>query len=277
MQTHLRLGLGAALAPLVLVLGSCTDEPATQAAPHSHLGGVSISLPVGDGTRASEVGYTMRDVRVPAGSGVRGEVGFVIETFEGKPQTEFLEEQTKRLHLYVVRDDDRVFRHLHPTMADDGTWTAPVTLPAGGDYGVVAEFVAEDEGGNGDHVILGTTRTVRGSTGAAVDEPDPTVQVEVEAAPTVGPNGRLDLVVRDAEDRPVRLDTYLGTWAHVTGFQRESGAMLHLHPLSAPDVTEDGSRLTFHSEVEEKGDYRLFVQVRIDGFLHTVPVGMNVT
>ena len=75
----------------------------------------------------------------------------------------------------------------------------------------------------------------------------------------------------------MRLDTYLGTWAHVTGFQRESGAMLHLHPLSAPEVTEDGSRLTFHSEVEQTGDYRLFVQVRIDGFLHTVPVGMTVT
>ena len=121
----------------------------------------------------------MRDVRVPARSGVRGEVGFVIEDFEGNPQTEFLEEQTKQLHLYVVRDDDEVFRHLHPTMAEDGAWTAPVTLPAGGDYRVIAEFVAEDEGGNGDHVILGTTGTVRGPADPVEDQ-DPTVRVEVE-------------------------------------------------------------------------------------------------
>jgi hypothetical protein len=264
-------------AALLLPLAACTsDEADTAGAGHTHTGGALVSLPVGDGTQASEVGYTMRDVRVPARPGVRGEVGFVIENFEGRPQTEFLEEQTRQLHLYVVRDDTEVFRHLHPTMAEDGAWTAPVTLPTGGDYRVVAEFVAEDEGGNGDHVILGTTTTVRGSTGP-VEDLDPTVQVEVEGVPDVGQNGRLRLAVRDAQDRPVRLDTYLGTWAHVTGFQRDSGAMLHLHPLSAPEVTEDGSRLTFHSEVEQEGDYRLFVQVRIDGFLHTVPVGMTVT
>ena len=276
MRTHHHLGLGAAVAAGLLVLGACTDDTGEQAAGHEHAGGALVSLPVGDGTKASEVGYTMREVRVPARPGARGEVGFVIENFEGQPQTEFLEEQTKQLHLYVVRDDDEVFRHLHPTMADDGTWTAPVTLPTGGDYRVIAEFVAEDEGGNGDHVILGTTSTVRGPAGPVEDQ-DPTVRVEVEAVPDVGQNGRLRLAVRDAEDRPVRLDTYLGTWAHVTGFQRDSGAMLHLHPLSAPEVTEDGSRLTFHSEVAEPGEYQLFVQVRIDGFVHTVPVGMTVT
>ena len=271
------LGLGAALAAPLLVLGACSDDTGAQTAGHTHAGGALVSLPVGDGTQASEVGYTMRDVRVPARAGVRGEVGFVIENFEGKPQTEFLEEQTKQLHLYVVRDDDEVFRHLHPTMAEDGAWTAPVTLPTGGDYRVIAEFVAEDEGGNGDHVILGTTTDgprTRRPGGRPATRPS---RSRWRRCPPSVQNGRLDLVVRDAEDRPVRLDTYLGTWAHVTGFQRESGAMLHLHPLSAPEVTEDGSRLTFHSEVEESGDYRLFVQVRIDGFLHTVPVGMTVT
>jgi hypothetical protein len=264
-------------AALLLPVTACTaDAGSTAAAGHTHAGGPLVSLPVGDGTQPSEVGYTMRDVRVPARAGVRGEVGFVIENFKGKPQTEFLEEQTKPLHLYVVRNDDEVFRHLHPTMAEDGAWTAPATLPTGGDYRVIAEFVAEDEGGNGDHIILGATKKVRGPTGS-VDDQDPTVQVEVETAPQVGPNGRLGVVVRDAQGRPVRLDTYLGTWAHVTGFQRDSGAMLHLHPLNAPEVTEDGSRLTFHSEVEQRGDYQLFVQVRIDGFLHTVPVEMTVT
>lgn len=274
MRTHLPLGV--ALAALLFSLGACSDDTDAPVAGHTHAGGASVSLPVGDGTQASEVGYTMRDVRVPARSGVRGEVGFVIEDFEGTPVTRFLEEQTKQLHLYVVRDDHQVFRHLHPTMAKDGTWTAPVTLPSGGDYRVIAEFVAEDEGGNGDHIILGTTRSVGGSI-VPVDNQDPTVKVEVEAVPEVSPNGRLGIVVRDAQDRPVRLDTYLGTWAHVTGFQHQSGAMLHLHPLTEPEVTEDGSRLTFHSEVEQKGDYQLFVQVRIDGFLHTVPVGMTVT
>ena len=56
--------------------------------------------------------------------------------------TEYLVEQTKDLHLNVVRADLGVLRHLHPTMADDGTWTAPVSLPGVGAYRVIAEFVA---------------------------------------------------------------------------------------------------------------------------------------
>ncbi len=99
----------------------------------------------------------------------------------------------------------------------------------------------------------------------------------VTDAPAPGNDGRLRLRVRDARGRPVLLGSYLGTSAHVTGFHEESGAVVHLHPFSAPDVTEDGSGLTFHSDIERAGEYRLFVQVRVDGFLHTVPVAMTVT
>ncbi len=106
---------------------------------------------------------------------------------------------------------------------------------------------------------------------------DPVVRVEVTQAPRVGPDGRLRLMIRDTRDRPVLLDTYLGAYGHVTGFEHETGSMLHLHPLSAPDVTENGTELTFHSEIEQAGHYRLFVQVRVDGYIHTVPTELTVT
>lgn len=105
---------------------------------------------------------------------------------------------------------------------------------------------------------------------------DDVVDVSVGEAPAVGPDGRLVLLVRDAAGRPVTLGTWLGTYGHVTGFDTTTGAMVHLHPLDAPEVTEDGTALSFHSDVEEPGDYRLFVQVRVDGFLHTVPVPLTV-
>ncbi len=248
-----------------------------------------VSLPVGDGTQAYEVGYTLADVRLPARSGETGEVSFRIDTFRGRAQTAFLVEQTKELHLYVVREDLSVFRHLHPSMAADGTWSAPVSLPSTGRYRVIAEFVAEDAGGNGDHVILGRTVAVTdgedvagaddtgGHTAVPVTNLDPVVRVEVTQVPRVGSDGRLRLMIRDAQDRPVLLDTYLGTYGHVTGFEHETGSMLHLHPMSAPEVTEDGTELTFHSEIEQAGHYRLFVQVRVDGYIHTVPVELTVT
>ncbi len=261
------------LAGLLLLVTGCTEAPQTPG--HSHAGGISVSLPVGDGTEQELVGYTLTDVELPERAGVTGEVRFRIETHTGEPLTDYVEELTKDLHLYVVNEDLTVFRHVHPTMADDGTWRGPLSLPAGGDYRVIAEFVARDSGGNGDHVILGDTVAVAGAEADDVP-PDPIVSVSVTGQPQVGPDGRMTLRVRDADDEPVLLGTYLGTYGHVTGFQRDTGSMIHLHPLTSPEVTEDGTSLTFHTEIERPGDYQLFAQVRVDGFLHTVPVEMTV-
>ena len=102
------------------------------------------------------MGYTLSGLQVrerPAGI---GEVRFRVEDPDGTPVTDYVEELTKELHLYVVNDDLTVFRHLHPTRAEDGTWSALFDVPdAGCAIRVVTEFVAVDEGGNGDHVVLG--------------------------------------------------------------------------------------------------------------------------
>ncbi len=235
-----------------------------------------VSMPVGDGTRVVEVGYSLDGLQVREQPDGIGEVSFRIDDADGRPVTDYVEELTKELHLYVVNDDLTVFRHLHPTRADDGTWTAPLDLPDAGGYRVIAEFVAVDEGGNGDHVVLGRRLALPpGDPGDLLAE-DRIVEVRVSQAPTTGPDGLLRLMVRDAAGRPVELGTYLGAYSHVTGFHTETGAMVHLHPLDAPDVTQDGSELTFHADIEQPGDYRLFVQVRVDGFLHTVPVALTV-
>lgn len=259
---------------LVVALAGCTAEaPETG---HTHTGDAIVSLPVGDGTEAEDVGYSLVDVRLPSRAGRAGQVRFRIDSYRGTPVTDFLVEQTRQLHLYVVREDLTVFQHLHPTMAADGTWSAPVSLPVPGRYRVVAEFVARDEGGNGDHLILGQEVAVPGGPGGGPPPVDPVVEVTVSAAPTAGPDGRLGLRVRDALGRPVRLGTYLGAYGHVTGFHHRTGALVHLHPQGAPEVTEAGSELAFHTEIEDPGDYRLFVQVRVDGYLHTVPVEVTV-
>ena len=265
------------VAALALVASGCSaDEGSTAPAGHSHGAGQAIvSLPVGDGTEAEQVGYALEDVSLPDRAGTTGAVSFRV-TYQDEPVTEYIEELTRDLHLYVVSEDLATFRHLHPVMADDGTWTAPVQLPAGGDYRVVAEFVARDSGGNGDHLVLGESVAVPAGAAAYDAAADPVVEVDATQAPVAGPNGRMELRVRDADGEPVRLGTYLGAFGHVTGFHTGTGSMVHVHPLDAPSVTEDGSTLTFHTEIEQAGDYRLFVQVRVDGYLHTVPVEVTV-
>ena len=246
-------------------------------ADHAHASGQDhTSLAVGDGTRVSEVGYSLADLQVRERPDGIGELRFRIDDHRGEPVTDYVEELTKELHLYVVNDGLTVFRHLHPTRDEDGTWTAPFDVPDAGGYRVVTEFVAVDEGGNGDHVVLGRPLALPPGDPGDTAAKDRAVSVSVSEAPTTGPNGELRLVVRDAEGRPVELGTYLGADSHVTGFHRETGAMVHLHPLAAPEVTEAGSELTFHAEIDDPGDYRLFAQVRVDGFLHTVPVELTV-
>ena len=257
--------------------GESGDDDGQVEAAHTHAPGQGhTSMAVGDGTRVSEVGYSLAGLQVREQPDGIGELRFRIDDHEGEPVTDYVEELTKELHLYVVNDDLTVFRHLHPTRDEDGTWTAPFDVPDAGGYRVVTEFIAVDEGGNGDHVVLGRPLALPpGDPGDTAAE-DRAVSVSVSEAPTTGPNGELRLVVRDAARRPVELGTYLGAYAHVTGFHRETGAMVHLHPLGPPEVTQAGSELTFHAEIPDPGDYRLFAQVRVDGFLHTVPVELTV-
>jgi hypothetical protein len=259
------------------LLAGCSADDGRVEADHTHAPGQGhTSLAVGDGTRVSEVGYSLAGLQVREQPDGIGELRFRIEDFEGEPVTDYVEELTKELHLYLVNDDLTVFRHLHPTRDDDGTWTAPFDVPDAGGYRVVTEFIAVDEGGNGDHVVLGRPLALPpGDPGDTAAE-DRAVSVTVSEAPTTGADGELRLVVRDAAGEPVSLGTYLGAYAHVTGFHRETGAMVHLHPLGAPEVTEAGSELTFHAEIPDPGDYRLFAQTRVDGFLHTVPVELTV-
>ncbi|MDP3892632.1 hypothetical protein [Nocardioides sp.] len=250
--------------------------------------GVHVSMPVGDGTSSYEVGYTLAQVRLPALAGEPGELSFRIDDFEGAPHTDFLVEQTRPMHVYVVSEDLAVFRHVHPEPTEDGRWTTRLTLPEPGRYRVVAEFVARDPGGNGDHVILGEQLHVGGhpsdgAVPAAATPVDPTrnrtaVDVSLEGGEgRVGGDQQLTAVVTDLQGDPVRLDAYLGTHAHLTGFHTESGSMVHLHPLGTPEIRKDGTRLAFHTTFEQPGGYRLFVQVRVDGYLHTVPVDLSVS
>ena len=64
---------------------------------------------------------------------------FTIDGADG-PVRDFEVEHEKRMHLIVVRRDGTGFQHLHPTLAPDGTWSTPLTLPDAGAYRVFADF-----------------------------------------------------------------------------------------------------------------------------------------
>jgi hypothetical protein len=276
--------------PLV-ALGACTGgettpQPDPSAVPGHDHGSARVSLAVGDGTERYDVGYTLADVVLPDRVGEPGELSFRIDGFRKTVQTRFLTEQTKKMHVYVVRDDLAVFRHVHPEMDDDGTWRGTLTLPEPGDYRLVAEFVARDEGGNGDHVLLGARVEVAGDW-QPVPAPDATgeggdwgVEADVLTPLRAGDQQQLTIRLTRPDGAPPSLGQYLGTSAHLTGFHTGTGGAVHMHPLGAP-VPDDrgdapGLDLDFHAEMPEAGTYVLFLQVRVDDFLHTLPIPVEV-
>ena len=248
--------------------------PSEGAVPHTH------TATVGDGTTADAGGYHLADLVFPKKSRVPSDLSFRIEDSYGKPVTDFVEEQTKLLHLYVVRDDLGDFRHLHPTMAPDGTWTARVDLTGPGRYRVIAEFLPTAQA-DGSHVVLGQRALVPGAWSpttvpAASTADDGVVAVEAPQSVATGSDQRMTLTISDGDGGVLNLGTYLGAYAHLTGFDVDTGAFVHAHPLGPPEVGDDGSELLFHTSFSLPGQYRFFVQVRVDGFVHTIPVTSTV-
>jgi hypothetical protein len=268
-------------------LAACSEDPPVEdgrtvlspgdGRPHTH------DTFVGDGTTAEAGGYAMTDLVFPRTSREPSDLSFRITDARGEPVTDYVEEQTKLIHLYVVRDDLTDLRHVHPVLADDGTWTARVDLTDPGRYRVIAEFVPDDPEGNPsrDHVILGQRAQVPGQPPTPPAAPgrtgtDGVVTVTAPETLPAGTDTEFDLTVSDGDRGVLNLGTYLGSYAHLSGFDLATGAFVHAHPLGAPTVTDDGSVLAFHTALGTPGTYRFFVQVRVDGFVHTVALTTEV-
>jgi len=125
------------------------------------------------------------------------------------------------------------FQHLHPTEQPDGTWTVPVTLPEAGSYRVFADFSVDDT----PHT-LADDLTVDG-----------TVRSRQLPEPVTG------------DGRPVEVQDYLGAKGHLVALREGDLAFLHVHP--------DERSLRFEATFPTAGRYRLFLQFRTEGRVHT--------
>lgn len=261
-----------AVAAVALVAAGCgADDPGADSPKPSMLG------LVGDGLSDSVAGYQISRPTWTGKADQPGELQFQIR--HGKaPVIDYLVEQEREIHLYLVRENLSEFRHLHPTLdRTTGTWAVTAEV-GGGEWRVIAEFHPAD---SADTIVLGTNVAVPGGWEPAPFDPpttgsDGSVEVTVVGKPRTGDNGAMTIAVRDRSDRPLTLETYLGAWAHVTAFNLETGELVHMHPLDAPAVDDFGTRLSVHTTFGRSGDWVAWVQVRVAGFLHTIPIRVEV-
>ncbi len=195
---------------------------------------------------------------------------FRIIGCDGRPVRHFDRESTKLLHLIVVRTDLTGYQHLHPTMGSDGTFTIQLRTDYPGTYRAIADFVVD-----GRKYVLGTNLTAPGSVHNS-RLPSPalegyadayTVELQRPARLLAGQEAQLTFRVT-RHGRPARdLQPYLGFYGHLVALHAPELSYSHVHP-NGEDLANGA--ITFNTELTERGAYRLFLQFRAAGQVHTV-------
>ena len=225
-------------------------------------GGDEAADPV-RGLAVSEDGLTLRlgaasapvDRTVPLRFRILGARGETVEDFDL--------EHTKRMHLIVVRRDLTGFQHLHPTQSADGEWSVPLRLEQPGAYRVFADFSHD-----GSAETLAADLQVDGPVDSQpLPAPATTARVDgylvrLAGGPTrAGEEAELDFSVSRG-GREVAVADSLGAKAHLVALREGDLAFLHVHP--------DEDRLRFMASFPSAGRYRLFLQFKAGGKVHTV-------
>jgi len=239
-----------------------------------------------DGLSEAESGYRFERIVTPEARGPEVPVAFRILGPDGKPVTRFLDNQTKQMHFFAVRDDMNVFQHVHPTL-DGDTWHTRLALTDGGAYRMFAEFVPVDTKDPRHPVVLGVPFTVPGDT-TFVPVPAPSGETVTATGYTVAraegtartPVMRaqvLRFVLRGPDGVPLTaVDPHLGANGHMTGFHSMLLSATHLHPVQPVGVRLVDGELTFHSMFSERGEYRLFLEFSHGGRVHTAAITVAV-
>ncbi|MGC4803873.1 hypothetical protein [Micromonospora sp. DT233] len=252
------------------VAGTDHGHPAgTGAHEHGVDADTGASTEVG-GLAVGSGGWTLAPLSAGLAAGRAGEFRFQIRDFVGRPVTRFAVVHDKPMHLVVVRRDLTGYQHLHPTMAADGTWSVPLTVPQAGVWRAYADFTVVTDDGAQSARTLGVDLAVPGgyaprplpppARSAAVDG----FTVSWSGEPKVGATGPLRFVVRAGGDTP-KLERYLGAYGHLVALREGDLGYLHVHPEAGP--VEDG--VTFQLTVPGPGRYRLFFDFQVAGVVRT--------
>ena len=231
------------------------------------------------GLSVTDGGYTLQlaDDELPQRTATQ--LRFRILTAGGTPLRRYAVEHDKRMHVIVVRRDNSAFQHVHPTLGRDGTWSVPIRFRDAGAYRVFADFKTGET-----PRTLGADLAVDGRA-AYRELPAPAA----EAAAGEGLRVRLDAPASRAgrmetlaftvtrNGRPVRTEPYLGAGGHLVSLRDGDLAFLHVHPAEHDESGANPDAVRFETKFATAGRYRLYLQFKVDGKVHTAAFTREVT
>jgi hypothetical protein len=191
---------------------------------------------------------------------------FAIVDEGGRTVRDFDVEHERRMHLIVARRDLTGFQHLHPRQAADGSWSTELRLDSAGSYRVFADFASD-----GRSTTLATDLRVDGES-----DLQPLPKPVATAKSDLGYDVRLDrqgselhfTITRDGE--AVHTEPYLGAGGHLIALREGDLAFLHIHPTQHGDHGGHSDSVGFEATFPTAGRYRLFLQFKHEGRVHTV-------
>lgn len=240
--------------------------------------------PAARGVSIAQDGFVLSPVTAPGRVGAQGELAFQVVAPDGTALTRYQESHQQRLHLIVVRSDGAQFRHVHPTLAADGTWSLPWSWEAAGSYRVYTDFTP-DTGDAAAAPDLTLTRTVDvageftpapatvTSRATTVDGYDVTLQGDLR----VGADTDLTVTVRRDGQPVTTLQPYLGAFGHLVVLRQGDLAYLHVHP-TGEDPAQDavsGPSIPFMTSAPTAGRYLLYLDFKVDGQVHTATFALD--
>ncbi len=219
-------------------------------------------------------GYTFAPVQTTLPEGKQTAFRFRILDRSGRATHAFDVDGGVRVHLIVVRRDFVGYQHVHPKPQADGTWSVPLTLTAPGAYRAYADFEV-----GGTKTVLGHDLFVAGAfTPAPLPAARSTVRADgfeialTHAALRANKATKLHFAI-SRNGKPVpSFDNYVGHRGHLVALRGGDLSYSHVHPEPDAKVGE----IVFHTELPSAGSYRLFLQFKVDGVVHTAPFTVEV-
>lgn len=264
------VGIGSAVEPADTKSGG--KDHAMEGEAHGAHAEPSGHAPAGLAVAAG--GYALRLATPSFRRGAPAELRFAIVGGSGAPVTGFDELHERRMHLIVVRRDGTGFQHLHPEMSAAGTWAVPVRFAEPGAYRAFADFSVA-----GEQRTLAADVFVSGGEFEArpFPPPDPLARTgdgyEVRLAAggaTAGTPASLGFAVARGGEPVEELAPYLGAKGHLVALREGDLAYLHVHPQ------EGGEGIAFAATFPTPGRYRLYLQFKHGGAVHTAEFTVEV-
>lgn len=176
-----------------------------------------------------------------------------------------------KVHLFIMSKDLSYFAHEHPDSVSDGSYVWEHTFPSGGEYILFQDYTPTGSG----HQLGRQTINVSGQEAPAKKLSEENLTWEgseykatLSSGKPLNANASIELKASVSKNgKPVTdLDNYLGALAHVVIVSEDANDFVHVHPMESET---HGPDILLHTKFPKKGKYKVFMQFKHEGEVHT--------